>query len=127
MLVDRVFKNNPCHRFPLLHAFTSKDMLIAVQHILFVRRLGWSRSALLPTIDAVWSSPRHGDRSLHNSLPTSLPQLSVAKMGFAISGADQPRSRQSLHAHVRCADYGWFWPKSQESRPRQKLDSSSVL
>lgn len=91
-------------RLALFHALTPATMFIPLQRIMSPGCPGRLCGAQVAAIYKVWSSPGHGDRSMHNDMSARLLGNSETTMEHGVSAVDQLGFHQPLHAHV--CDFG---------------------
>lgn len=108
----RLFSHCPGCHFTVLHAFTSSNMFLSLQHIMSPRRSRWIRSKKIQSINNVWSCAGHGDGSLHDFMSACVSSISFSKMEYHFPGFDQSWSCKPLHSYVCNIDHGRKWSES---------------
>ena len=127
LTVYRICPRLPRRAVSVLHASAPAHLLHPIQRVVSARRARRVRCATLQPVHGFWCGPRHGDRSLHDVVPPRVPQLCLATLVDCLPGADQPRPREPLHAHVRDVDDGRLRVEPQERGLRSEQDLVSVL
>lgn len=96
----RIFTDRTSHSIPILHAPSSTNLFPPLQHILSPRRTRRLRSTSFRAINSIRCRPRHGNRPLHNSLPSRLFSIRLPKMVSCFPRPDLARPGKPLYAYV---------------------------
>lgn len=123
----RIFTDNTCNCFALLHATPPTYMLDTVQYIMLIGCSGWNSSPALRAVYQVRGSIGHGHRSMYDCMSACIFKLGVAAVGTSIPRTYQSGLGEPLHAYVCDFNNGWIGAKPQEGRSRPKQNPASVL
>lgn len=91
-MIGRIFSSRACDSIVILYATSPKDMLVALQHLVYPGRSRWLCGASLQSVNNVWSSAGYGHGQVYHDMSAGVSSFSISKMEHCVSGFDQSRS-----------------------------------